>query len=244
MNNLFTTAYAFSNDSSLYQPTCLLRGYLSIMACTGLCYSYLIQAISRLFCTALYKHKNLQTWHIHRIMIIMNWILAFLIPIPPIFLNGYVLEEESRLCLPSTKIFSSAIYVISSVFLIPLTLIQIIYVIILYYAHQSTRRVVDFATKTNTVAIRGYIPLPNFKRELILMRNMLILVFILTSGGAPFAMLIFWHVAQPGQQPESLYLLSINSITFFIMLNTITSFFMSRDVRKTTAKYLRKFCKC
>lgn len=242
INNLVSTAYGFRNDWAFYQPACVFRGYCFIISCTALCYSHLIQAISRLFFTVLYKHNNLQTWRIHRNMIIINWILAFLIPIPPIFLNGYILEEESHLCIPTTQIFSSAMYLIFSVFLLPLISMKIIYGIIFYHARQSTRRVVDFVAKTNTITITSHITLPNFKREMILMRNMLILVVILTFGGTPYVIVVFWHFIQPEHLPESLYLLIINSITFFAALMMIALFYMNREVKNATVKYLRKFC--
>jgi hypothetical protein len=87
------------------------------------------------------------------------------------------------------------------------------------------------------------IPVPNLKREMKLMKNILILISILTCAGTPYLILILWHVIQKQQPPpESFYLLIINSISFFTTLMMITLFWKNRDVKKCTLEYLRKLC--
>lgn len=232
--------YSLHEDWLFHQPACVFRGYCYMVSCTALAYSFLIQAISRLFFAVFYKHKYLQTWRIHWIMIIINWILAILLPIVPIFLNGYILEIESRLCVPTSKVLSSAMYIILIIYLPPLNSIGIIYGIILYYARQSTRRVVAFAARTDSTTVTPNIALPNFKRELKMMRNMVILLGIFMIAGALDVSCVVWHASQTQPLPEALYLLNINSITVSIASMMTILFFMSKEVKNTTIIYLRK----
>lgn len=233
INNLISIGYSFRHNWNDYQPGCILRGYIFVTSCTALCYSYLIQAISRLFFTIFYKNKKLQTKRIHYLMIFINWILAFLIAIPPIYLNGYILEIESHLCIPTTKIFSSTIYIIFSVYLLPLISIGIIYSIIYFNAHQSKRRIINSMIQTNLI-------LPNYKREFKIMKNILILLGILACAGTPYIIVVFWQITQSQLPPESFYLLIINCIYIFASFMMIALFFMNHDIRKVTKNYLKK----
>lgn len=69
-----------------------------------ICYSVSLRAVSVLFFTVLYKHQSLLTWHTHRILLIFNWVIGFLVAIPPVFVDGgYGFEEESHSCVISNK---------------------------------------------------------------------------------------------------------------------------------------------
>jgi hypothetical protein len=111
-----------------------------------ICDSYSIQAISRLFFAVFYKHKYLQTYRTHKIMIIINWFLGFIMPIVPFFIEGsYGLEKESRACVISTKVFAGSFYDGVTISLTPLNVVTVVYGIILYRVRQSTRRITNIA---------------------------------------------------------------------------------------------------
>jgi hypothetical protein len=79
------------------------------------------------------------------------------------------------------------------------------------------------------------------KREIQLMKNMLIFTGILACAGTPYLILVFWHVTpQESSPPEPLYLLSINSISFSATLMTLNLFWINRDMKNCTLRYLRK----
>jgi hypothetical protein len=104
--NLFSSIYGLREDESYNQPACIFRGYCYTASCTAICYSYLIHAISRLFSAVFYNHRSLLTWSVHWLMIIINWFICITSPIVPIFVYGrYRLEQESHLCIATTKIF-------------------------------------------------------------------------------------------------------------------------------------------
>lgn len=52
--------YGFHEDWARNQPICALSGYITLVACAGVCYSYLVQALSRIFFILLLKYKYLR----------------------------------------------------------------------------------------------------------------------------------------------------------------------------------------
>ena len=225
-----------------HQPACAFRGYVFMVSCIVICYSYLAQAISRLFFAVLFKYQFLLTWRTHWFIIIVSWLISIALPILPLFYNhGYVLEEESRYCILTTKIFSTSMYVMTTGFLAPFSMVIIIYAIILYHARQSTRRVTAVATTTITNRSTQNVPLPNFRREVTIMSNMLILIGIFSCGGIPYFTLVLWHHTQI-PPPESLYLLAINFISMSTSLMVIALFLVNKEVRECGIRCLRQLC--
>jgi hypothetical protein len=165
--------YGLRSDWQYHQPACIFRAYCSLAFCTALCYSYSIQAISRLFFVVFYKHKFLLTWRTHWILIIVNWLVSIIIPIRPLFYqNGFELEIESRNCIVTPKIVSISMYVVVTIFIIPLNIVTIIYGVILHYVRQSTRRVATVRPYVITSTAQVKPPASNAKRELKLMQNL------------------------------------------------------------------------
>ncbi|CAF1635015.1 unnamed protein product, partial [Rotaria sp. Silwood1] len=158
-------------------------------------------------------------------MAALNWIIGILYSIELFFFeDGYVFETESRLCMPTTKTFSTSIYAIFVGFVVPLSLSIVIYSIIWYRALQSSRRIAIAALEAPNVDI------PNARREMKLARNMVITVGLFAGGGTPFLTLVLWHRINPkNPPPESFYLLIHNDITFFVTLITITLFMMNKQ---------------
>jgi len=238
---LISAGYGLRNDWFSYQPACLFRLYCYNGVCIAVCGSYAVQSISRLFFSVLYKHQYLLSWRIHCYLIIANYLLTIVGPIPLVFMkNGCGLEPESRLCTVTTKVFSASMWAVTIAYLIPLSIVTIIYGIILYRARQSTRRVGAFAPSMISNAVTNN-NVPNFKREIKLMKNILILVGILVCAGIPYLTLVIWHVTkiQP-PPPEATYLLAMITISVFFAIKMITLFFMNKEVRNIAVEYIRK----
>jgi len=107
-----------------------------------------------------------------------------------------------------------------------------IYSIIFYDAHKSTHRVTEF--RQATIAKLGIVQpyLSKLKREMKLMKNILILIGILTSAGCHFLTLVFWHAFASNSPAVSVYILT--------MLNITGLFYMNNDVKTVAMKYFRK----
>jgi hypothetical protein len=161
--------------------------------------------------------------------------------IAPIFFgSGYGLEPESRICIGTTKIFCSSMLIVTVAFLIPFSIVTILYGIIFYHARKSTRKIIAFANNRTTVVVRNNCTIPNFKRELKLMRNILILVCILICGGISYLVLVLWHATQKQSSPKSFYLLAMITILIVTAIKMVTLFCMNKEVKNITIKYLRK----
>jgi hypothetical protein len=131
---LISVNYGLREDWFHNQPACIFRAYCYVAVCIVVCGSYAVQSISRLFFAVLYKYKYLLTWRVHWFMIIANYLMAILEPIAPIFVgNSYRLEAESRLCMATTKVFYSLMLAVIAAYLIPLTIVTIMYAIIFYH---------------------------------------------------------------------------------------------------------------
>lgn len=230
--HIIASIYALRQDWQYYQPVCIFRAYCSLALCAILCYSYSIQAISRLFFAIFYKYRFLLTWRTHWFLIIANWIIGIAISIVPFFYeNGFQLEIESRSCMVTTKIVSISMYVVITIFLIPLSIVTIIYGIILHHVHQSTRRVMAIAPNAITNITNVGTSIPNGKRELKLMQNLSTQTTIISFGGTLYLILVIWYAIQPSP-PESFYLLAVNLICIATTLMMIALFLMNKTVKK------------
>lgn len=227
INTFIVSIYGLREDWAEQQPFCTFRAYCFLMSCGTICYAYLIQGISRLFFTVFFSHKHLQTFRVHWYLIAANWTIGILFAIEPFFFEGgYRYEKESRLCAFTTQNFPTAIYGIVVGFVIPLSISLMIYFIIFMKATRSTRRIAVVATDAHRAFVL------TAKRELILVRNMLIVMGIFTGGGTPFLILVLWQGIQTSiSPPEPLYLLIINAITLFVAAMMVTLFNMNKPVK-------------
>lgn len=239
---IFFAGYGIREDWFSSQSACVFRAYCYTAVYVAVPASYAVQSISRLFFAVLYKYKYkyLLSWRMHSYLILINYLLSILGPIPIIFVkNGYVLEAESRLCLTTTKVFAASILSISIAYLFPLSIVTIVYSIIFYRARQSTCRVgAALASRTANGGRNSYVP--NLKREMTLMKNIVILVGILVIAGMPYLTLVLWHAIQTYLPPEPFYLLALIIITSSFAIKMIVLFCMNKEIRNITIAYLRQ----
>lgn len=240
--NLLSVYYGSRRDWAVYQPACTFRAYCYTVLCAAICYSYSIQALSRLFFTVLYMHKYLQTWSVHWTMIIVSWSVSILAPLIPLlfFQHGYRLEEESHLCLPTVKVFSTSMCAVVIAFLIPLNFVTVIYGLIFCFARRSTHRIRSFTARLKTASMTSQTALLKVKREIKLIKNILILICLLLFGGTPYLTLVLWHALSSRPLPPSFYLLSTNFIAIFIALKMVTLFCMCKQIKSNLQKYLAR----
>ncbi|CAF1285082.1 unnamed protein product [Adineta steineri] len=178
-----------------------------MVSISGITYSLLIQAISRLFFSIFYSHKFLLKKRIHWILIFFKWLICFIIGIQPLFIeHGFELVREHRMCRIKTNKLSIAPYSIC-----------IVYV---------------FA------GLFACICLTFIRKNLIVMKNILIILNILMCGGTPYLILMIWDLIDNGSAPRQLYFLSVNSLVSATTLMIIVTFYKNKTVKKITLKYL------
>ena len=227
---IFSSIYGLRGDWLHYQPACIFRGYFILASCSLVTYSYLIQAVSRLFFIVFYNLKYLQTYRIHYILIILNWSIGLIIPCILHLINNNVarLVANFRFCGAAPEFFIPSLYIAIAIFCIPFGLVVIIYTHIFLHIYQSKRLLLPF-TSPLTGSTNNAVP--NMKREIKLMKITMILWTCFAIAGLPYLLLILWPVLFKSSAPKAFYLISVNSITISSECMMIAIFFITRDVK-------------
>ncbi len=125
--------------------------------------------------------------------------------------------------------------------MISLSVVIVIYAVIFYHARQSVRQIAPSAPTTITNRSTRNILLSNFKREMTIIRNMLILIGIFACVGVPYIVLVLWHITQL-PSTEALYLFTINCILLSTSLMMVALLLMNKELRQCAITYLHKLC--
>ncbi|UJR23134.1 hypothetical protein I4U23_026154 [Adineta vaga] len=196
---------------------CSFRAYIYYSSCATISYSYVVQAISRYFLTIRYKNKMLITFRINWILVLFNWIISGIVGL--IFLLiplAFQYEYESRMCLLTSKNFSTAFSGVMLAFCIPFLIIIFLYALILYHTTKHGIQLNIFTT------IR-------LRRNLQVFQKILILVFILGIGGTPYFICVIMNSLIA--LPWPLYSLSILCVSLSAALESLALFFSNFYVR-------------
>jgi hypothetical protein len=202
-----------------YTTFCRIRAYLFLFTCVTKVLSYFIQAVSRYFITILYKHKQLLTYRVNVIMIILNWIVGLIIAsgflISPVALQY---EPESRLCILTSKVFHTSFTLMVVAFVIPVSIIVALYVHILRHTTRANR--VQPSTITSG----------NNKRNLKVFQNILMLLAIVITGGTPYLLSII--INKIAVIPWPLYSIGVLFITLSAAVESVTIFLTNKEVKR------------
>lgn len=226
--------YGLREDWASNEPMCKIRACFTVLAASSICYSHSIQAFSRLFLTVFHKQKRLATYRVHYFMIALNWIIATLCAMVPLFFNdAYVFEKETRLCFLTIKNLPLSIYSVIANFLIPLNISMMVYGAIIRYA-RSTRQAVTPASNTIKSGI------PNVKREAKVARNMIIILTLFSVAGIPYLIVLLWYaIGSSNKPPDSFYTLSLGLISVLVVLMQFAQFYQNKEIKAVALGYLK-----
>ena len=111
----------FRDDIHLSTPTysqyCEIRNYLMHVSGSLLYYSYCIQAISRLFFVVFYKHSFLLTYHIHFVLIAIQWTLGLMLPLSMLTSSHKQYQTDTSQCFITIRNVSQTLYGKNIIFL-------------------------------------------------------------------------------------------------------------------------------
>jgi len=138
--------------TSNYNQYCEIRNYLMHVSGSLLYYSYCVQSISRLFFVVFYKHTFLLTYHVHFILIAIQWTLGLILPISILTSSHRQYQTETSQCFITIKNVSQTLYGMISMFLLPMTIISICYTHIICFVRTAVQR----ARRTNAMPIRKF----------------------------------------------------------------------------------------
>ena len=169
--------------TSNYNQYCEIRNYLMHVSGSLLYYSYCVQSISRLFFVVFYKHTFLLTYHVHFILIAIQWTLGLILPMSILTSSHRQYQTETSQCFITIKNVSQTLFGkrereilnfafkksfvlflgMISMFVLPMTIISICYTHIICFVRTAVRR----ARKANAMPIRRF----NLIRDQGLNRN-------------------------------------------------------------------------
>lgn len=194
--------------------SCRWRGYFSYVSICAVTYSYLNQTISRLF-ISLFSHKYrwLVTFKTHYILILIQWCIVIIIPLPAIITTD-IHYRPTSLCWVPIKYLIHVIYTFVAYYLIPTLITCTIYIFIYYHIKKTANRAGTLIPRINTE-----------KRDLELLRNITILLGIYLVGGIPTILFLI-------TTNKLIYLMSIVTISLAVAVEKVFMSILDRDIRQ------------
>ena len=193
---------------------CRWRGYFAYMSISASIYSYLVQAVSRLFYSiSATKYQTLITFKAHYILIGVHWTIIIILPLPSIITTD-IYFRPGLLCWVPFKYTLHIIYTVCAYYLTSVVFISIIYIYIYLRVKKARKHAV-----TILKAIHD-------KRDLEVLRNIVILLGTYIAGGIPTIIFLVSGL-------EIFYLLGIVTFTFTVALEKIFTILLDRDLRLT-----------
>lgn len=212
----------FYTELIITDQSCRILAYLVYGFLQMVSYSYVIQALSRLFFVIFHQHKHLLHYTFHFILIICQILFSFLTVLPTLVTKDVVFRPGWMCYVPSTSVgHVYAIFLTS--YMIPLCSNIIIYAII--YCR---------VTKSSAVLRQSS---HEAKRDLRLLRNILILFLFFLSAGIPW--IIYSIIGYTTKSSSlALYLMPVLATTFAAILEKICLIFLNHDIRRALNKLL------
>ena len=190
---------------------CRWRGYFIYTGIAALLYSYLIQSISRFsFAILSRKYIWLTTFQTHYYLILIQWILVFILAIPNVLTND-IRYSPTHLCWVPIECILHTAYTYFAYYVIPVVLILIIYFVIFY------------RMKKNGPTLRN--SLNRQKRDIEILRNIVILTSIYLGGGLP-------TIIGDSTSSKVPYLVSLVTQVLAVLVANICTSLLDREIRQ------------
>ncbi|CAF1432612.1 unnamed protein product [Adineta ricciae] len=205
---------------NMSDESCRWRGYFGYTSIVAVIYSYLLQAISRLFFTILStKYRWIVSFRVHLYLIFIGWIVVFLVPLPAITTKD-IYYRQGFLCWVPKRFMLHVIYTIIMYYLLPIVLIIVIYILIYkqVHSHANKNSIVLDQTKRKNL-------------DLTVFRKIMILLSIYVLGAVPSLFYMLTNV-------ELFYSIGIVSVSFTVMIERFLSLLIDRDIRDVLKKCL------
>ncbi len=201
---------------------CRWRGYFSYLTICAVAYSFLIQAISRLF-ISIFSRKDrwLTSLKVHCILITIQWFVSISLPLPAIITKDIYFRPNS-LCWVPLKSRIHVCYTYITYYIIPTLIVCVIYLLI-YYRVKKMRSLTQMSIGT----------INNEKRNLKLLGNILILLGIYLMGGTPSLLFVL-------TSNKILYLIGIVTISLTVAIEKLCTILLDRELRKVIRKLLTR----
>ena len=173
------TLYNDLKQSEQQDSLCIIRGFFSYIAVCQRYYSYLLQAIYRYIVVVYPTRLFYQSLKFQAFLMCCSWMFSFICPIPYLVTNEIQYNVNNQICQIPLRLSVLAIYNVLMIYIIPVCLIALIYFKLVKYVQEMSKHV----TPANTL-VRA-------QRELKMVRQLVILIVSITTGGLPYAAFAF-----------------------------------------------------
>ncbi|CAF3568309.1 unnamed protein product, partial [Rotaria socialis] len=191
---------------------CQWRGYFSYMSVSAVTYSYLMQAVSRLFFSKFStKYPWLLTFKTHYYLILIHWIIVFIIPLPSVIAKD-IYFRPGLLCWVPLQATIHVGYTVFAYYFVPIFSIIVIYIYIYKRIKKASKRAEMVLNTTND------------KRDLEVFRNIVIVLAIYITGGIPTLIFIIFEISL-------FYLVGIVTFTLAVSIEKICTIALDRELR-------------
>ncbi|CAF0885409.1 unnamed protein product [Rotaria sordida] len=199
---------------------CQWRAYFAYFTISTVTYSFLIQAISRLFISVFsIKYKCLITFKTHYFLIIIQWFTVIIIPLPAIITKDIYYRTNQLCWVPITNIIHTT-YAYITYYTIPTLSVCMIYIFIYYRVKQAKKE-----ARSLLRLIHGE------KRDLELLRNIVILMSIYLISGIPLVLFLF-------SSNRILYLIGLVTLSLAVAVEKVCTILLDHELRQVIRKLL------
>ena len=225
---LATAVFTFQNDFYHHQNQdsfCVFRGFLGYVVTVLQNYSYLLQAVYRYIIVIYPTYLFYQSVRFQICVILATWIFGFVCPLPYILNHEIKYNIDSEICQMPLQLSFLTIYNALCVYIIPVSLIMLIYFKLVRYVQDMGTRV----TPTNTLS--------RAQRELKMVRRIVLLTAGVVTIGFPYAIFVFisFFTAPPKFHFRIAYIFVDTSMAFvMITLFQFTEPLKSSIMKKMT----------
>lgn len=192
---------------------CQIRGYFHWVAICGIFYSNILQAIYRLCRVVFYTKQRLQSFQFYQIMIIVQWIICFLIPIPTLLLGDFRYSANDYNCQNDTTNLRSAFMSGTLTYIVPLNITNGCYIYTLRKMRRGNNSFMQTMTQIQQISAR---------RDLVVLFRVCILIGLLTIFFLPSVILLFNYIATGyipwWAAPSQWFTLSLSTTIVIIIL--------------------------
>jgi hypothetical protein len=203
-----------------YQDSfCIIRAYLGYASYCTLNYSFLLQALYRYILAVYPTRLSWQSARIQAIVISLTWIFAFSYCVPLLPTGAIIYNVDNQICQNPLSLSFFQIYGAFCAYVIPISLIIIIYLKLVRYVKKIAKNV----TTCNTLA--------RAERELKMVRRTMILITILITIFFPYT--IIWFMAFFDKAPKYHFRIAYTFVNVSI-LSVMISLFQFTDPLKTS----------
>jgi hypothetical protein len=240
----------YNNISALFfqansTASCTIVSYIMMSSAASIAYALMLQSISRLFFIVFYRHQQLLTFKAHILLILSGWFISFTFPpLPLFFLNAFIYIPSLNLCIIDSTSAVLACYAMISACFVPYSFIGLIYFYIMCFIRKQ-RSVRPFAIAAVTITAGAQTlntknrSKMNSDRNLRVLQNIMISVTITTVTGLPSLVITLLILIGQAAVELSVYCTLFTILGVLIM--TITSFFLTKNVQKTFLNSIRCF---